>query len=291
MTKDEDILLVAGDKTAGEMLKEAREAKGLAIADIEQVLKIKARHVEAIEFDDHDELPGRVYAIGFIRAYAEYMGFDPDQMVELFKMRSVGRHTSIELSSHGEVVAVSQTPSRLIIIICVLLLCGFGIYLGKVNTAHNVLDVAPKAEVSIPQVPETLSEELSQKTPISYTDREYIIKNEDNVSASAGLTEGSETVNSSEGDETVSVDVTAVQEEGVVIKAIYDSWIQIRNSKGQSVYSGILQMGNVYEVPEGAGYRLMTGNAGGTEIIVDGVSQGVLGAVSQVRKNIMLDEL
>ena len=50
-----------------------------------------------------------------------------------------------------------------------------------------------------------------------------------------------------------------------------------------------LQPGDVYMVPGGSGFVLTTGNAGGLEILVDGVLLPPLGAEGAVRRNISLD--
>ncbi|MEI9886891.1 MAG: putative PEP-binding protein [Rhizomicrobium sp.] len=51
-------------------------------------LKIRKDHLEAIEEDRLDALPGRTYAVGFVRSYADYLGLDVGQCVERFKPRS-----------------------------------------------------------------------------------------------------------------------------------------------------------------------------------------------------------
>ncbi|MGB1076986.1 MAG: helix-turn-helix domain-containing protein [Bdellovibrionales bacterium] len=279
MTQDENILLETEGRTAGELLRMARERRGLSIEDIEDAVKIKARHVEAIEYDDHDELPGRVYAIGFIRAYAEYLGFDPDKMVDLFKMTAVGRHSSVDLSSHGQVVTVSQTPSAILVLVCVVALCFVGISFGQRQAEDSLVSGETLKEPS-----EDLVEALEQKVSIAYTEVESslpepVVTEKEEVEVSTPSAEV-EAVANDEPDEVV---------KGVSIKAVYDSWIDVKDKNGKSVYSGILQMGHSYDVPDNSGYSLMTGNAGGTEVFVDGKSVGTLGKVSQVRKNIKLD--
>ncbi len=60
----------------GTRLKAAREAKGLSLEDVQQALKIRSRYLEAIEAGELGEIPGLVYARGFIRTYARYLGVD-----------------------------------------------------------------------------------------------------------------------------------------------------------------------------------------------------------------------
>jgi hypothetical protein len=67
--------------TLGEMLLVARERKGVDLHRAERDTKIRFRHLVALETDDYDALPGNVYARGFLRNYALYLGLDPDEML------------------------------------------------------------------------------------------------------------------------------------------------------------------------------------------------------------------
>src|SRR4051812_47132532 len=77
--------------TIGQELRNARLARGEDLGSVSYALKIRREHLEAIEDDRFDALPGRTYAVGFIRAYAEYAGFDAAEAVERFKMEIAGR--------------------------------------------------------------------------------------------------------------------------------------------------------------------------------------------------------
>ena len=76
----------------------------------------------------------------------------------------------------------------------------------------------------------------------------------------------------------------------VVIRAIADSWLQIGDGRGPSVFAQVLRAGDSYAVPaERPGLRFDTGNAGGLEITVDGQALPPLGPSGAVRRNIPLD--
>ncbi len=60
----------------GEELKNKREEKGLSIYDVENQTKIKASFIEAIENENFDKIPGRVYVKGFIKNYAKFLDLD-----------------------------------------------------------------------------------------------------------------------------------------------------------------------------------------------------------------------
>ena len=61
----------------GDRLRQARERRGVSIAEASATLKIRAPILEALEREDHSQLPPRVYALGQLRTYAAYLGLDP----------------------------------------------------------------------------------------------------------------------------------------------------------------------------------------------------------------------
>lgn len=75
----------------------------------------------------------------------------------------------------------------------------------------------------------------------------------------------------------------------VHLRAIGESWIQVNGPGGELVFTRILQPGDVYNVPDRSDLTLITGNAGGLEILVDGIATAPLGAVGDVRRHISLD--
>ena len=79
-------------ETVGQDLRTARLRRGDDLATVSRALKIRKEHLEAVEEDRIESLPGRTYAIGFVRSYAGYLGLDVTAMVERFKEEIAGRH-------------------------------------------------------------------------------------------------------------------------------------------------------------------------------------------------------
>lgn len=75
----------------------------------------------------------------------------------------------------------------------------------------------------------------------------------------------------------------------IILRAIQDSWVQIRNSQDDLLLTRVLRAGDSYRVPDQPGLTLLTGNAGGLEIEVDGSLLGPVGPVGSVRRNVALD--
>lgn len=76
---------------------------------------------------------------------------------------------------------------------------------------------------------------------------------------------------------------------GLAVRASADSWIQVRDHSGQVLFSRILHAGESWPVPPGPGLMLTTGNAGGTELVLDGATTSPLGTPGAVRRDLPLD--
>jgi cytoskeleton protein RodZ len=66
----------------GQELAAAREARGLALADVAQSLKFAPRQLEALEQERFDALPGATFARGMVRSYARLLKLDPEPLIE-----------------------------------------------------------------------------------------------------------------------------------------------------------------------------------------------------------------
>jgi len=65
----------------GERLRREREMRGISLNEISESTKISRRHLEALESEDFDALPGGIFNRGFVRAYARFVGIDEEQAV------------------------------------------------------------------------------------------------------------------------------------------------------------------------------------------------------------------
>ena len=74
----------------GEVLRTAREAKGVDLARVERDTKIRARYLSALERSEYRDLPGSVYTKGFLRNYGAYLGLDTEYLVDLYRLESAG---------------------------------------------------------------------------------------------------------------------------------------------------------------------------------------------------------
>src|SRR6266576_3648235 len=63
------------------MESKSREQRKMSLEDISLSTKIATRHLQALEADKFDQLPGGIFNKGFVRAYAHHLGLDEDQTI------------------------------------------------------------------------------------------------------------------------------------------------------------------------------------------------------------------
>jgi len=71
--------------TFGETLRRERERQGISLDTVAEATKIRKHYLNALEQEDFDVLPPRVYATGFVATYARYLKLDAEAVVEQFK--------------------------------------------------------------------------------------------------------------------------------------------------------------------------------------------------------------
>ena len=76
------------EKSAGLFLKETRVAKNLSLEEVSKHTRIHPNILKSIEQDDYKNLGG-VYAKGFLKLYAEYLGLDKDDIIRRFQSFSL----------------------------------------------------------------------------------------------------------------------------------------------------------------------------------------------------------
>lgn len=70
-----------GSASFGDWLRRQREMREISLRDIADRTKISLRYLEAMEDNRFDLLPAPIFAKGFLREYARYVGLSPDEVV------------------------------------------------------------------------------------------------------------------------------------------------------------------------------------------------------------------
>jgi cytoskeletal protein RodZ len=73
----------------GEFLKEYRKLKGLSRDDVAYNTKISLKYIEALEENNFELFPALVYAKGYLKIYAKFLGlvdYEIEKMIEKYEI-------------------------------------------------------------------------------------------------------------------------------------------------------------------------------------------------------------
>ena len=85
-------------ETIGQILKNAREKKGLTIEELASSTYIVAKFIKALEDEQFDLLPGEIYVKGFIKNLSDKLSLDSDAMIERYNLQRNGNKFEEDLS-------------------------------------------------------------------------------------------------------------------------------------------------------------------------------------------------
>jgi cytoskeleton protein RodZ len=316
---DGDAVPSSGPRSAGELLRQQREALGLDLRDVADVLKIKPNYLAALEAGRPDLLPGPTYAIGFVRAYGEHLKLDGNEMLGRFKAESAALDTKPDLAFPMPLGERSIPHGSMLLVALILALCGYGTwyYLATSERSHpervtEVPDVllpsavehrtgestAPSAAEAAPAYRPAVSTEVAPSSfpapgsepgrPGGSPGAAALPPPESppisQTAAAAPPTAATVPLEAAPSVESAPPAYGAVDGPArVVIRATADSWIQVRDTDQSTLFARVLKAGENYRVPDHPGMSLRTGNAGGLEITVDGQPAPSIGPNGAVR--------
>jgi cytoskeleton protein RodZ len=308
-------VLPSGPYSAGDVLRQQRNALGLDLADVAAALRIRPAYLAAIEVGRPDQLPGHTYAIGFMRAYADHLGLHSGEILRRYESTA-----SPEPDLLSDALG-SQRTGRRNAAGALILACGYGAWYyvstGERSRPERVAKVPAELLPPKPdQRPENLTaprsmEALAAQPVIAPVEDPPAPSNTASASAEQPATSAIPTsLHKLTGPaapgpprdalddvtQTAAIAQAAPSSSGaadastrIVIRAVADSWVQIRDA-GQSVLLGrVLKAGESYDVPDRPGLLMRTGNAGGLNITVDGNPAPPIGRRGAVRRNVALE--
>ena len=163
--------------TAGERLREAREAAGMTLEEIATTTRIPTRHLESIENSDFARLPAPTYTIGFAKNFAGAVGLDRTEIGDQLRIEMGGSRpvmTSPEVFEPAD--PARAMPIWLIAAaIGALLLFAF-LYNWLSNRSLEAPDeeVAANADAPVAQPPVAAAPQAAGTVVITATDTAWI---------------------------------------------------------------------------------------------------------------------
>lgn len=239
--------------STGQLLRRAREQKGLSLEDIAKKTRIPHRHLASIESGDFDALPGRTYAIGFAKSYARTVGLSD---------ASIGSQLRAEMDEqgHGAYQAESSgyapaNPSSIPPLYLAWTAGGIGIlvlvgYLVWRTLILNPSDIAPVAESETASAIETAA-----------------------VDPAPQSLQGGAMAPSSKGT--------------VVLTATEPVWMKIYDAEGESLFENEMAAGDTFTVPADADNpQILTGRPDALTVTIDGQVVPQLGTGERTIKDV-----
>lgn len=279
----------------GTRLKEARIAKGYSLEDLQDLTKIQKRYLSGIENGKFDMMPGPFYVRAFIKQYAEAVGLNPDEMLELYKkevpeteLDPVQTVTTAPLRSRG----ISRSRNRfaevlpkiivaLFIIIAIVAAWTFWQHRADrdvadepesdVTSIQQNDDVAPPAEDAEPG-------DGNAETPPEDEEQEEPTEPEQTQEVAHVSTQG----------ETSTYTLTGTEVFNLKITASGDSWITIRDQNGQELESKGMKAGETltYDFTDQTSVRVRIGSTPNATLSIN--DQPFAYTNDQVTQNIVI---
>jgi hypothetical protein len=295
--EDKNILEHYSDLSVGDVMARARQSYGLSLYDASQKTLIRADIIEALENEDKEKLPSRVYTIGFIKTYAEFLGLDADKMIYLYKIQVIGadendnKKKKDKPKAHKDFEAIkSSSLSTYIIFGAGALLVGsaicFVLYTVIANMffakgeAELLTDVAGHNVASLSAIMD--KEENIQKSMISDVDLARwkalelpaIDERTNIVMPSAGAMAYGE----------------ALYKDGLVLKATRTVWLKLSSSEGDLLLNTILKQGDVVHISPASMLSLETLYGEALDVFVAGEYQGYLKGKENDKRELILSK-
>jgi cytoskeleton protein RodZ len=290
----------------GAELRAARERHGWALPELSGSLRIRQAYLEAIEAGRMEDLPGPTYALGFVRTYAAALGMPADDMARRFRAEAEGIGAQPTLSFPAPVPQRGVPAGALMLLGVVILACAYGGWYWI--TEHRATPVE-----TVPPLPDRLAQTLPNKPAPSPQVASMVPpggapppKMVTAVPAPQPQPAPAPQLPSAPAPQTVTPPSAPPQSApvaiapgpqptpqapaGIVIKATADAWMTVKQPNGPALMTKMMHAGDEFPVPaDKPGLTLTTGNAGGTEIDVDGSPVGSLGGSGMVRRDVKLE--
>jgi DnaJ-class molecular chaperone len=79
--------ILTHDVLSGEDLKKIRDELGISLEEISEIVKVRMVYLQAIEDDQFEKTPSKIFLKGFLRAYAQCIGLDADIVASRYLKR------------------------------------------------------------------------------------------------------------------------------------------------------------------------------------------------------------
>ncbi len=300
-----------------EILSYYRSLYERSIFQVAEELRIRAAYLQALEEGQYHALPGVTYASGFVRTYANYLGLPADEMVERFKYEARGKfeqqqplkpnHITAAISQQTQAQASSKAPQGIALVACLLMIMGGFATWWFMSSSVPAITMQPNGTAVLID-PQSGERRALPALGSGVNDRSLPF-----VSGPGDLEADSPTellaelsgINNGYRLDVDSTPLDAASQDsldglGIVsaapaatadirIKAKRLTWVQIRDLRGNTIASEVLQEGQEFEVPQQPNLQLISAEREFLEVFVDGALVTSLRALDSSGRSFSLD--
>ena len=276
--------------TLGSLLRTSREERHIDLDAVVKATKVRRHYLEALENEEWEKLPSKVFVKGFLRSYAEFLGLDTETVLDYYqKAAPRERYQPHALQSIG--TRSSMWRRTITISLLVLALIGVIIYLrgngiSIIGQAFRYLDtrsVTEQKEVEIEREDVKIPDEEAAEPVFAARAEIEDEQGEEIASVAEGETAQDAVVAPEEG----AVATEAGEEQPLsprfVLTAtvIARTWLSIAVDD-EPVKEYLFQPGETFRWTAEEGFDMLVGNAGGIEFSLNGSPIGDLGPEGKV---------
>jgi cytoskeleton protein RodZ len=249
----------------GDRLRVVRESQGIGLAQAAVETRILQRYLVALEDGDFQHLPGDVYARGFIRNYAAYLGLPAEELIELYRReRGMSEPIRVVPATSAPRIRGFALPSFFGVFFVVLALIGL-FYLG-LSTTNQIGGSAQPQAVNVPTAAPTPPP--LPTSPPDATSLPEVVTGATPAPTSAALTAGGTSASTPTAAPTAS-DAPIVGEVRIAGGENPGSWLSIRQD-GTVVFAKTLGSGQSFPLRAQRSISIRAGNAGVVTVVVNG---------------------
>lgn len=280
----------------GSRLKQAREAKGLSLDDLQTLTKIQKRYLQGIEEGNYSMMPGKFYVRAFIKQYAEAVGIDHEELFENYKAdippahdeqmsENISRVQTKKTLPVGSSKVLDMLPKILLGVLVIGVVAVFYLFAQKGASDEEQKDAANDSQAVKIEESEDLKEN-DEKTKETATDDDK--KAAEDKKADENPQEDTNKDDKKPEEEVVTQALAVVSAQGsettyelknadkfeLTVSTTGETWINILNGKGTSFFQGMLKKGatesHTQDFSKETEAVIVVGRSADTEIFVNG---------------------
>ena len=265
----------------GTTLKTQRERLGFSLANVENQIFIPQRYLIAIENGSLEELPSTVQGRGMVKNYAQFLGLDPEPLLLGYADALQNRLTAVRERAPDSGINSLRSWFRRFLASPTIVWVGVMLLIGSVSIWSGMLvfgnrggtpglteTIPGVADILLPSLTFTPTPEQPQTTP-------------GEIEVDIAISPGPLETEPGGGEPATTPQFTGNEKVQIQLIILQRSWVRV-TVDGITAFEGRLLPGSVKVFGGEQSIEILTGNAGGVEVIFNQRDLGVMGLFGEV---------